>query len=274
MGWEDNDFDAMAPEGDTYSGGTGVEDFDSNIFNSPSTANYNFDANLTNTPDQSWFDSPNIQLSGQEQQFAGLNPSTTNFAPGAMGSVGNASQTLANIFNSKQGQAGLTGVGALLSGIQNRKKASQMQQLAQTLRQGSDPFGSQRGQYQQELSRAIQDPYSSPIVSAQVKQLQAAQAAADAKAGRRSNNATSSPALLAAQAQIAQKYIDSLMQPAGANISPNMSGFNQASMAGTQAGVDGFISPLASALGFNQRSGINEQQLAEALAKVAAMRGQ
>ena len=64
------------------------------------------------------------------------------------------------------------------------------------------------------------------------------------------------------------------MQPAGASISPNMSGFNQASMAGVNAGVDGFLSPLASALGFNQRSGINEQQLAEALAKVAAMKGQ
>ncbi len=176
--------------------------------------------------------------------------------------------TLAQIFQGGSNNKLLsTGLSALISGAQNKRKAAQLQQLAQTLRTSGDPFGSQRAQYQQALSQAVQDPYSAPIVKNQVDALAQAQAIKDAAAGRRSNSMTSAPQLLAEQAKVAQNYINSLYTPAGANISPNMSGYTQASMAGTQAGVDGYLSPLAAALGYNQKSSSNNEALLAALQK-------
>jgi hypothetical protein len=161
---------------------------------------------------------------------------------------GGISQALSDLFNNKKT---MTGIGVLFEGFQNMQKANAMQGLASRMQGAMDPFGKQRPGYQAQLAASIQNPYSSPIVRAQVEQLQRAQAAKDAAAGRRSNSATSSPAILAAQAQIAQNYINSLMQPAGANISPSgLSSLLQTQQQGINSGINGFVSPLLSAAGY------------------------
>ena len=176
---------------------------------------------------------------GQFQQFNEL-PGFQSPAQQTMGSVQN---TLANIFNNK---GFVTGLGALAEGYQNKKKAAALQQMVNQNRQPLDPFGSQRPFYQQQLQQAVQDPYSAPIVRNQVDALAQAQRIADAKAGRRSNNATSSPALLAAQAQVAQNYINSLHTPSGANIGPQgLSSLIQPQMSGINADINGYLSPIS-----------------------------
>lgn len=176
---------------------------------------------------------------GQFQQFNEL-PGFQSPVQQTMGSVQN---TLANIFNNK---GFVTGLGALAEGYQNKKKAAALQQMVNQNRQPLDPFGSQRPFYQQQLQQAVQDPYSAPIVRNQVDALAQAQRIADAKAGRRSNNATSSPALLAAQAQVAQNYINSLHTPSGANIGPQgLSSLIQPQMSGINADINGYLSPIS-----------------------------
>ena len=163
--------------------------------------------------------------------------------------LGGVQNTLANLFNNK---AFVSGIGALIEGSQNKKKAAMTQQMVRQMQPAMDPFGAQRGQYQQELARTVQDPYSAPIVRDQVEQLKRAQAIKDAAAGRRSNSATTDPALMAAMAGVAQKYMDSLYTPAGANINPSgLSSLISAMQQGNNADVHGYISPLLSAVGYN-----------------------
>lgn len=170
---------------------------------------------------------------------------TDKLAP-ALGGVQN---TLANLFNNK---AFVSGIGALMEGSQNKKKATMTQQMVRQMQPAMDPFGAQRAQYQQELARTMQDPYSAPIVRDQVEQLKRAQAIKDAAAGRRSNSATTDPALMAAMADVAQKYMNSLYTPAGANINPSgLSSLIPAMQQGYNADVNGYISPIMSALGYN-----------------------
>lgn len=172
---------------------------------------------------------------------------------------GGISQALSDLFNNKKT---MTGIGALFEGFQNMQKANAMQGLASRMRGAMDPFGKQRPGYQAQLAAAIQNPYSSPIVRAQVEQLQRAQAAKDAADGRRSNTATSNPAMLAAQAQIAQNYINSLMQPAGANISPSsLSSLLQTQTQGANSGINGFISPAITAMQRNNQEDLLQKLL-------------
>lgn len=157
------------------------------------------------------------------------------------------SQTLASIFNSPITQLGAKGIAALYAGNQNKKAADSYKKLA-----GSptiDPFGSQRPFYQQQLQQAIQNPNSIPMIQQQTQALAREQAIKDAAAGRRSNNATSSPGLMLAQSQAAQNYINSLMNPAGANISPNAGAYTQAMSNSINAGTNGYTSPLLYLLG-------------------------
>lgn len=225
-------------------------------------SNLGFD---TNIPEQSY--APSDFDSLQYMQNSGGIPQVEqydqSFAPGSVGynmqqtvpswgmstpegeipnNQGGISQALSDLFNNKKT---MTGIGVLFEGFQNMQKANAMQGLASKMQGAMDPFGKQRAGYQTQLAAAIQNPYSSPIVRAQVEQLQRAQAAKDAAAGRRSNSATSSPAMLAAQAQIAQNYINSLMQPAGANISPSgLSSLLPVQQSGINAGINNVISPV------------------------------
>lgn len=206
----------------------------------------NFDYNLSNEP------MPNWQQSGTDwgmvDQQTGSNFSNPMVdMKDVLPSMESVKNTLSNIFNNK---GFITGMGVLAEGYQNRKKSAALQQLVSQMRQPLDPFGSQRPFYQQQLQQTVQDPYSAPIVSAQVEQLKRAQAIKNAAAGRRSNSATTDPALLAAMASVAQNYMNSLQTPAGANISPQgLSSLMPAQQQSINNDVNGYLSPALSAMG-------------------------
>ena len=181
---------------------------------------------------------------------------------------GSISQTLSGLFNNPQalGMAG-KGVAALFEGYQNKKKAEAMQKLAKN--PALDPFGSQRPFYQQQAQQAVTNPYDSPIVKAQIEQLQNAQNIKDAAAGRRSNMLTSSPAVMAEMAKIAQNYQQQMAVQGGANIAPS-GGLAEILSKGTTYDTNGYISPLLTAAGY----GVQDNALANLTAEQKKLLGQ
>ena len=181
---------------------------------------------------------------------------------------GSISQTLSGLFNNPQalGMAG-KGVAALFEGYQNKKKADAMKQLAKN--PALDPFGSQRQFYQQQAQQAVTNPYDSPIVKAQIEQLQNAQNIKDAAAGRRSNMLTSSPAVMAEMAKIAQNYQQQMAVQGGANIAPS-GGLAEILSKGTTYDTNGYISPLLTAAGY----GVQDNALANLTAEQKKLLGQ
>ena len=208
--------------------------------------NFNFDSNISNFPVADW--SQNGTDWGMVDQQTGSNFSNPLIdIQNSLPTMGGIQNTLSSLFNNK---GFVTGLGALAEGYQNKKKAAALQQMVSQNRQPLDPFGSQRPFYQQQLQQAVQDPYSAPIVSAQVEQLKRAQDIKNAAAGRRSNSATTDPALMAAMAGVAQNYMNSLQTPAGANISPQgLSSLLSAQQQGINNDVNGYLSPALSAIG-------------------------
>ena len=195
------------------------------------------------------------------------------------------SSVLSNLFNGNSGitgkQLGTLGA-ALLEGRSNKRMASQIPQAVQQQQQRTSPYdvasagassmgaNSMRDAMQQKLAAAMTDPYGQPIVKSQVDQIANIQAIKDAAAGRRSNSATSSPAMMAEQAKVAQNYINSLQQPAGANINPSSQGLEQI-MQALKYGVQGTTSPMMSALGYNTGTNQNStamQQIMEMMSKL------
>ena len=212
--------------------------------------------------DQFGFGGAGVGIQANEQ-YAPQNSMLQDFG-------GGASNVLSQIFNGLGGQTGkiaLSGLGALIEGYQNKKKASSTQNIVQQQQARLDPFASQRPVYQQALQSTIQDPYSQPMVKDQVAQIARAQAIKDAAAGRRSNSATSDPAMLAAQAQIAQQYMNSLMAPSGANINPSGGGGLEALLQANNASINGYASPMMSALGRQNQTGNNNETI-DALRKL------
>lgn len=165
----------------------------------------------------------------------------------AGGTDGSISSTLSQLFNSKTMPLVGKGLAALYEGNQNKKQASALKNIASSA--ALDPFGSQRPFYQDQVKQALTNPTSVPIIKTQMDQIAKAQAIKDAAAGRRSNSATSSPAMLAAQSQIAQNYANSLLGAAGANISPNTGASANALTSAAKYDTNGYISPLLSLLG-------------------------
>ena len=154
------------------------------------------------------------------------------------------------------GKGGSSILGALAEGRQNKKYVQGVKDIVGQNQQTIDPFGSQRPYYQQQLQQSVANPYSSKIVADQVAALKSAQDRKNAAAGRRSNSAGTDPELLRAMADIAMKYQQSLYSPAGANINPNMAGLS-ALLGANKQNVNGYISPLMSALGFNVQNNMN-----------------
>lgn len=171
---------------------------------------------------------------------------------------GGIEQVLAGLFSGKN-MGGLVGKGiaALFEGNQNKRMAKNMRNIASN--PAMDPFGSQRPFYQQELQRSVTNPYDSPIVRSQVDNLQRMQDIKDAAAGRRSNNLSSAPGTLAAQAAIAQKYMESLQTPAGAKLNPASQTIAELLKGGAKYDTNGYTSPLANVFGFGTRQNTLEQ---------------
>ena len=220
--------------------------------------NINYGANGSGGVDLS---NPSYNYNGNSPQFQAMPIDTSN-------PFGSISQTLAGLFNNPQalGLAG-KGVAALFEGYQNKKKAEAMQKLASN--PALDPFGSQRQFYQQQAQQAVTNPYDSPIVKAQIAQLQNAQNIKDAQAGRRSNMLTSSPAVMAEMAKIAQNYQQQMAVQGGANIAPS-GGLAEILSKGTTYDANGYISPLLTAAGY----GVQDNALANLTAEQKKLLGQ
>ena len=238
-------------------------------------------SNISNTPMQGW--QQNGTNWGQVDQQLGSDfnsfgqkaydamQSIPNLLSGGQGQGGSQS-FLSGLFGGQGGKGLASILGALVEGRQNKKASQQNPQIIQQMRQQASPFdqastgassigaSSMRDAMQQKLAAAMQDPYGQPLVKAQTDALAQQQAIKDAAAGRRSNNATSSPALIAEQAKIAQNYINSLQSPAGAGMSAGMSGLDQL-LAASKSGINGYASPMMSALGYNTGTATNSAQM-------------
>ena len=193
---------------------------------------------------------PNLDYSGSGN-FYGTSPQFQEID--TANPFGSISTTLSSIFNDPNAmKLGTMGLSALLEGYQNKKKAAAMQQAAKQI----DPWASQRPFYQQQAQAAVTNPYDSPIVKAQIEQLQQAQNIKDAAAGRRSNMLTSSPAVMAEMAKIAQAYQAQMANQGGASIQP--SGLAQTLGAASTYDANGYLSPLAALLGNYAQSNVNK----------------
>jgi len=294
QGFGDTSFDNV---GNDFSGFTSTFNNNNNFTDSQQTNDYNFgdfggdnSYQVDNQYIPSSYDNMSLNnIFGAFSPQRNLN-TTENQSFFGQGDSGWGGVGIKNFMSSLLNNKGLASlIGGLFEGQQNKKQAKSLQQIVQeqqrynqaNLQQAQQrqdaqqqvvsPFdvsssaaggNTMRNAMQQQLMSAIQDPYSSPIVKNQVEALTQAQRRKDAAAGRRSNDATSNPQLLAAQSDIAQKYINSLMNPAGANIAPNYPGLGN-TQNGTEAqlralidaaryNTHGSLSPLLNSLGFNQ----------------------
>jgi hypothetical protein len=194
---------------------------------------------------------------GQPGPLPGSTPPINGNA--SIGSAGSIASFLQSLFSGKgqgnpaQPSAGTnmgntvkTGLAALMEGGQNQQKAQQYAQIAQN--PALDPFGSQRGFYQQQAQNAVTNPYDSPIVKAQVAQMQRSQDIKNAKAGRRSNDATTNPALMAAMAEAAMKYQNQMATQGGAGMRPDSAAISTLLTGSANAGINGYQSPIVNAI--------------------------
>lgn len=266
MGWESNDYDFMSDDMSNFNDGVGMDFGMEQTNNSMPTYGNLSDISWENLPQQNQFDMPGYDNLGNFTGFdggmmSGLGMSNPSFAPMPQNSVG-TQDFLGRLFSNP---SLLTrGIGAIFEGQQNKKMAGRLRNTANEVLQRSDPFGSQRPFYQQELRNTVANPYSSAMVKSQVDQIARMQAAKDAAAGRRSNYTTTAPAMLAAQAGIAQDYMKNLMTAAGANMQPNTSTYGSMMGLADKYGANGGVSPLFSAIG----SAVKDQENAALLEKL------
>lgn len=253
--------------GGTEGGYSGTqEDYDSNFTTGSITGTNDYDMNFDNYLQDStnWDDTRTFdQYDFNTGDYTGPTASMSMGDTGMSNPLEGAGDTLAKLFSNPSLLA--KGIGALFEGQQNRKMGKSMNSIAE--RPAFDPFASQRPFYQQQMQNTVQDPYSQPIVKAQADQLARAQRIIDAKAGRRSNMATSAPGVLAAQAAIAQKYMDSLQRPAGAYLGPDSGSLAKLLSQGADYNTQGSVSPLLQVLGNATRTNDNQSQL-EQLARI------
>lgn len=278
MAYEDGDYTPW--ESDYPSADSISEDYQTNDtsaqYNEPNTYGYGQTSNM----DQSQYDpyqtdwQDNVGIT-QNQSF---NPQAQpewyqNLLSGA------GTQALPQVPQQSQ-NSGMTSIlsqlfgggGKLLAGLmegaQNKKKQQAYNQIAKN--PSLDPFATERPFYQQQARQAVIDPYSSPMVKAQIDNVQREQNIRDAAAGRRSNMISSQPGVMAAQAKIAQSYLDQMLHAGGSQQSPDGKSIAAALMGGANAGVNGYASPLASALGYTSQASNNNDQLVNALKQLIA----
>lgn len=248
--WEYNENYQYTPEdmdtSNQFTPSQGIDDF------LGGQGNYQIDGNYFGQ-DQDW-GNQNWAMEGQQNNFGGM----PGLAPAqaqqlAPQQAGGAQEYLSKLFTNPSFIS--KGIAALFEGQQNKKMAKKLGQVASN--PAMDPFGSQRPFYQQQLQQSVTNPYDSPMVKAQVSNMQRMQDIKDAAAGRRSNNLSSAPGVLATQGAIAQNYMNSLMAPAGANLRPDSGSIAQALSGAAKYDVNGSISPLIRAI----QGGISSQEL-------------
>jgi len=160
----------------------------------------------------------------------------------------------------------------LMEGKQNKKYASNLNNLSNKIQGASDPFGSQRPFYQQQAMQAVNDPYASPLVRMQTDEL-LRQANIGGAAHGRSRIQNLSPALLAEQAKIAMGYQEQMARQGGYQMKPDTGSMAAALMGGAKADANGYGSPLASAFENILQTNQNQTNLDSILNALKAKRG-
>jgi hypothetical protein len=187
-------------------------------------------------------------------------------APSAQGQQGGITSILSQLFG-----GGSKLLAGLVEGNQNKKKQAAYNNILSSptkIASNSpfDPFNSERPFYQQQARQTVTDPYSSPIVRNQINEIQRQQNIKDAAAGRRSNMIGSAPGVMAAQAKVAQDYLTQMLNAGGSKIDPAAKEIAALQTGAANAGVNGYLSPMSSALGNMGQSYQNEDTLGQILA--------
>lgn len=158
--------------------------------------------------------------------------------------------------------------GALMSGHQNKKKASAYGQIARDPR--LDPFGSQRGQYQQMASQFANTPTNNPVYqNIQAETLRKLQMQA-AKTGNRTNPTDVMARLTAAMMPQYNDTLRNYAQLGGSQFGPQGSTIADMLSKSANAKTEGYASPVMNALGNlfkNDELDQGKQQAAAALSK-------
>lgn len=270
MGWDDNNYDYMSEDsggGYTSEGGMDFgENQDSGInWNSaPQDTSWdNFGSNNTNQSfgnDDPW---DPMAFQGKGFQTPAPQEYMTQQLPQQQGG---SQDFLSRLFQNPGGLLKLGG--ALMSGDQNKKKASAYGQIARDPR--LDPFGSQRGQYQQMASDFATTPTNNPVYqNIQAETLRKLQMQA-ASTGRRTNP---TDVMARLQSAMMPQYNDTLRNYAnlgGSQFGPQGSTIADMLAKSANAKTEGYASPVMNALGNlfkNDELDQGKQQAAAALSK-------
>lgn len=243
-----------------YTPSQGVDSFLGN------QGNYQIDGNYFGQ-DQDW-GNQNWGMENQQTNFGGM------FGPQQQGMSqqlpqqpqGGSQDFLSRLFQNPSGLLKLGG--ALMSGDQNKKRASAYGQIARDPR--LDPFGSQRGQYQQMASQFANTPTNNPVyqnIQAETMRKLQMQAAAT---GRRTNP---TDVMARLQSAMMPQYNDTLRnyaQLGGSQFGPQGSTIADMLSKSANAKTEGYASPVMNALGNlfkNDELDQGKQQAAAALSK-------
>lgn len=244
---------------DQYTPSQGVDSFLDN------QGNYQIDGNYFGQ-DQDW-GNQNWGMENQQTNFGGMfGPLQQDMTQQLPQQQPNTQDFLSRLFQNPGGLLKLGG--ALLSGHQNKKKASAYGQIARDPR--LDPFGSQRGQYQQMASQFANTPTNNPVyqnIQAETMRKLQMQAAAT---GRRTNP---TDVMARLQSAMMPQYNDTLRNYAnlgGSQFGPQGSTIADMLSKSANAKTEGYASPVMNALYNlfkNDELDQGKQQAAAALSK-------
>lgn len=223
---------------------------------------YNYQSDY---PEQGYNNIPGQESQGILQQLFGgkSNPmAQANSAPAQQGGI---TSLLSQLFG-----GGSKLLGAMVEGKQNKQKQAALNTIAKS--PTLDPFGqTQRNFYQEQAQQVVKDPYSAPIVKAQTDELLRQANIRNAAHGRTLYQG--GPELVAAQAGIAQKYLDQMLHAGGSQMSPDGKTIAGLQAQASQAGTNGYASPLASAINYAGQDYQNQNNLDSILNALAAQKG-
>lgn len=153
------------------------------------------------------------------------------------GASGYLDKIATNLANNPRDVLGI--IAGLYGLYQNNQTSQDLGGLASDLAEKSDPFGSQRSQYQTRLKESYDNPmsiYNSPEYQGLADMYRKKIEAKDAAAGRRSQYSARELEMQSNFLNYLQGYRKDLASLAGAGISPNTSSSANASMASIQSG--------------------------------------
>lgn len=155
-----------------------------------------------------------------------------------LGGLGSAGSSLLKGFSDNPSNW-LGALASLYGAYQNNQNKQDLSGLANSLMEKSDPFASQRGQYQEKLAQTYSNPmaiYNTPEYQGLSDLYRKKIEAKDAASGRRSQYSGRELEMQGNFLNYLNNYRQGLVPLTGANITPNVGASGQASTAALQAG--------------------------------------